>query len=153
MPKLEVTQKRLDKRKYLVSQEKQRDMSGFMDYCEYCIHKGNCGLSQAEKETTNICAKAYEKKTNVNRKKTPKCDTDKDEERHPRKRESHIDDVLQGQNCDCQKYLEKYGKITNEEYKPKYVCPNCKQIHKIDNETMEWDIIMGKKTIGELYIK
>lgn len=61
-------QVRLDKRKWKASYENLTDMSGKMDYCDYCRHQAydsdyHCEVSQAEKEEKSLCAKAYLRKT------------------------------------------------------------------------------------------
>lgn len=63
-------QKQLDEQKYLVSEAKQSDQSGFMPYCDYCDHKQNgCGKSQLEKEMNCICATAYNRMVRARKKK------------------------------------------------------------------------------------
>ena len=57
-------QKRLDRKKWKESVENLTDMSGKMDYCDYCQHQAydsdyHCEVTQAEKETKSLCAKAY----------------------------------------------------------------------------------------------
>lgn len=52
-------QKSLDKRKWIASETLQRDLSGFMFWCETCQHYGNCTIPQAERERNTICATAY----------------------------------------------------------------------------------------------
>lgn len=61
-------QVRLDKRKWKMSFENLTDMSGKMDYCDYCTHQAydrdfRCEVSQVEKEAKSLCAKAYLRKT------------------------------------------------------------------------------------------
>lgn len=66
-------QNQLDKRKWLESEEKGKDMSGWMKYCCYCddcklvqtFVDGKprillrCNATQEERETACLCAKAY----------------------------------------------------------------------------------------------
>lgn len=63
----EQRQKSCDKLKWNESIEKQRDMSGEMDYCAYCSGSNNCTYSQEEKESKTICATAYNKMKRVTR--------------------------------------------------------------------------------------
>ena len=61
-------QARLDKKKWKLSFENLTDMSGKMDYCDYCQHQAydsdyHCEATQAEKEANSLCAKAYTKKS------------------------------------------------------------------------------------------
>lgn len=54
-------QKQLDEQKYLLSESRKYDMSGKMDYCDYCIYctDGKCKAEQLEREAKTICATAY----------------------------------------------------------------------------------------------
>lgn len=85
MKKVEL-QKALDKRKYIKSEKQKRDLSGFMDYCEYCnmrktefqvtekdgkaffeiVPKG-CRKSQEIREKYSLCGKAYIKRDHERR--------------------------------------------------------------------------------------
>ena len=79
----------LDKRKYIESEKQGKDLSGFMDYCEYCnmrILKAQffkssedvkecigeivcygCSKSQELREKYNLCGKAYIKRDHERR--------------------------------------------------------------------------------------
>lgn len=64
MAKLEETQKSCDKKKYLESMRKERDMSGAMDYCSECKHSTsdyNCTIEHDQRVRENACARAYNK--------------------------------------------------------------------------------------------
>lgn len=57
----EQRQKSLDKKKWLMSEECEQDLSGEMIYCEFCgcsAHK-NCTATQEEREKGCLCAKAF----------------------------------------------------------------------------------------------
>lgn len=55
-------QKKLDKRKWFASIEANKDMGGYMDYCEYCDKIdpvfGGCSATQVQREKLSICATA-----------------------------------------------------------------------------------------------
>lgn len=58
------TQHRLDKRKWILSEKLGNDLSGYMDYCDFCPHRTSdkkCKLAQVDREINCICAKAYNK--------------------------------------------------------------------------------------------
>lgn len=56
-------QKQLDKQKWIVSEQNEYDMSGFMSYCECCTNRGGlhgeCQATQEERTTKCYCATAY----------------------------------------------------------------------------------------------
>lgn len=56
-------QKSLDKKKWLVSEEFEADMSGYMPWCGYCDKCPNdaniCNATQEERESKCLCATAY----------------------------------------------------------------------------------------------
>lgn len=55
-------QKSLDKQKWVMSEECECDLSGEMLYCEFCFYKdldGLCPVSQDQRESQCLCAKAY----------------------------------------------------------------------------------------------
>lgn len=56
-------QKSLDKKKWLESEKKNRDMSGAMKYCKYCGMQyflfNGCDATQEEREQKCLCATAY----------------------------------------------------------------------------------------------
>lgn len=87
MKKIEL-QKKLDKRKYLESERQGKDLSGFMNYCEYCVMQlkdfqittennkpvftiisVGCSKSPELREKYNLCAKAYIKRDHEKRRK------------------------------------------------------------------------------------
>ena len=62
MVKNELKQKELDKSKWIKSEEQGEDMSGAMPYCDACEHQRNgfvCGVTQGDRESKCLCAKAY----------------------------------------------------------------------------------------------
>ena len=77
MARLNETQKRLDKKKWLESEKQGYDMSGCMLYCEKCqfadhsnkTESGNCYATQDQRETDSLCAKAYNKMQKANKSK------------------------------------------------------------------------------------
>ena len=54
-------QKRLDKAKYLESERLHTDLSGNMDYCDFCDQQANfkCRATQLDREMNCLCAKSY----------------------------------------------------------------------------------------------
>ena len=66
---LKERQKLCDISKWLESKEKG-DMSGKMDYCEYCSQNFmyTCRKTQAQREADSLCAKAYNKMQKANKK-------------------------------------------------------------------------------------
>lgn len=66
-------QKKLDVKKWYASIEAGKDMGGQMDYCEHCdkVHPiwDNCNATQTERETSSLCAKAYNRLEKASRKK------------------------------------------------------------------------------------
>jgi hypothetical protein len=59
-------QKALDKKKWLESEKRKKDVSGLMTYCGYCEEQGfnrdnliPCNINQVERESNCTCAKAY----------------------------------------------------------------------------------------------
>lgn len=57
-------QKELDFTKWNLSQIEHRDMSGEMNYCQYCDYRNEhcfCTASQEEREADSLCAKAFNK--------------------------------------------------------------------------------------------
>lgn len=57
-------QKKLDKKKWLLSEKLGVDKSGDMDYCGYCLYQDiefNCFATQLDREMNCLCAKAYNK--------------------------------------------------------------------------------------------
>lgn len=54
-------QTRLDKEKYLASEQAQTDLSGKMPYCAACTNENpsGCEYTQEQREQGCICAKAY----------------------------------------------------------------------------------------------
>ena len=64
-------QKRLDQKKWKISQICGKDMSGKMEYCFYCTFQGKeyiCTQKQNDRETLCSCAIAYEKMVKLNKK-------------------------------------------------------------------------------------
>lgn len=57
-------QKELDFIKWNTSQIEKQDLSGKMNYCNYCNRKtiDGCNASQDEREQGNLCAKAFNKR-------------------------------------------------------------------------------------------
>ena len=63
-------QKELDFIKWNISQIEKKDMSGKMEYCEFCSYRNGleeCLMSQEKREQETLCAKAFNKK-NANKK-------------------------------------------------------------------------------------
>lgn len=59
-------QKRLDQKKWKISQICGKDMSGKMEYCFYCTFQGKeyiCPQNQTDREKLCSCAVAYNKMT------------------------------------------------------------------------------------------
>lgn len=57
-------QKELDFIKWNLSQIEHKDLSGQMEYCNYCQYQAEdktCSKSQEEKELNSLCAKAMNK--------------------------------------------------------------------------------------------
>ena len=54
-------QKTLDEQKWLASEAKGCDQSGFMPWCEFCNFRldDGCLATQAERERGSLCATAY----------------------------------------------------------------------------------------------
>ena len=56
-------QRILDKKKWIVSEDKKEDMSGKMNYCAYCYYRDlfeeYCTATQEERESQCLCATAY----------------------------------------------------------------------------------------------
>ena len=57
-------QTRLDKEKYLASEQAQADLSGKMPYCAACTNENpdGCEYTQEQREQGCICAKAYNRR-------------------------------------------------------------------------------------------
>lgn len=64
-------QKKLDKRKYLESEKLKTDLSGNMDYCDFCDQQANfrCRATQLDREMNCLCAKSYNRKCRKGAKK------------------------------------------------------------------------------------
>ena len=56
-------QKWCDKKKWILSEKNCEDISGEMEYCDYCEFNGGifnkCTLTQKERESKCLCATAY----------------------------------------------------------------------------------------------
>ena len=54
-------QKELDKRKYILSEKAETDLSGKMSYCYFCPHRSemSCSASQEHREKERLCAVAW----------------------------------------------------------------------------------------------
>lgn len=64
MIKNELKQKQLDEQKWLESEKQGWDLSGALDYCNYCKHRetfGTCPISQETRVLKCACTKAYNK--------------------------------------------------------------------------------------------
>ena len=57
-------QEKLDKKTWEESAREFCDLSGAMEYCDFCKAQNGqlCGASQSERESFALCAKAYNKK-------------------------------------------------------------------------------------------
>lgn len=64
-------QKKLDEQKYLESERLHTDLSGNMDYCDFCDQQANfkCRATQLDREMNCLCSKAYNKKVRERAKK------------------------------------------------------------------------------------
>lgn len=72
MARLFDTQQRLDILKWLNSEDCGYDLSGKMNYCDFCSNQTEygCAMSQIEREKNSSCAKAYNKfNSSINKKK------------------------------------------------------------------------------------
>lgn len=71
MPKLSVVQARLDKKKWLSSEQDGQDKSGKMDYCSVCDFRcfEDCVLAHSDRVKQTQCAKAYQKFIKIPKKK------------------------------------------------------------------------------------
>lgn len=54
-------QKELDEEKWVDSEKAKTDLSGAMDYCDYCSKQyiGGCSAIQLDRVMDCLCAKAY----------------------------------------------------------------------------------------------
>jgi len=136
MAKLEVTQRRCDKRKYEFSIANNRDMSGKMNYCANCKScvNGQCVITHEQRVAENVCAKSYERIIKALR-RTMSGGKENGQTSAERAKEP----PLKPSACDCSKYLGKYGKITEYTSFPQYVCPNCGSIKHIDTNPINWE--------------
>lgn len=58
-------QAKLDKDKWLLSEKEGFDRTGEMPYCFYCIYQDtylNCKATQEERESSCLCAKAWNRR-------------------------------------------------------------------------------------------
>ncbi len=64
-------QKKLDEQKYLESERLHTDLSGNMDYCDFCDQQANfkCRATQLDREMNCLCSKAYNRKCKKGAKK------------------------------------------------------------------------------------
>ena len=64
-------QKWCDKKKYIESERLHTDLSGNMDYCDFCDQQENfkCRATQLDREMNCLCAKSYNKKIRAKGKK------------------------------------------------------------------------------------
>lgn len=79
-------QKLLDKRRYIKSEKAKKDLSGFMEYCDYCVMRktefqvtekdgkaffeivpNGCRKPQKIREKYSLCGKAYIKRDHERR--------------------------------------------------------------------------------------
>lgn len=61
-------QQELDRMKWNLSQIEQKDLSGKMDYCNYCPQQFDgcvCNIGQHVREQECLCAKAFNRKNNI----------------------------------------------------------------------------------------
>lgn len=64
-------QKKCDERKYLESEKLKTDLSGNMDYCDFCDQQANfrCRATQLDREMNCLCSKAYNRQMRKGAKK------------------------------------------------------------------------------------